>query len=234
MNIEQIPDNFKRALSISAHPDDSEFSAGGTLAHLAKTGVKVTLVVCTDGGKGGRDVDNITEVRYQEQEAAAALLGIRKVIRLDYPDGELTASDDFRDRLIEIIRQTTPDVIFGHHPQTFYKRHGRMAYMGHSDHRAAGSAMLDAIYPRAGSPNFSPGRGGDPWSPAEVWLFDCEKPDHLVDVSQGFSEKIAALQAHDSQQGAGGGLAEGARRLGHYLGSDSQPAEPFVRLILRR
>jgi len=233
VDIQDIPDQFERVLSISAHPDDSEFFTGGTLAHFANKGADVTLVVCTDGAKGGRDIDNAIEIRSVEQDAAANILGINQVIKLGYPDGELTPDERLRVRLIEIIRQVRPDIIFCHHPQTFYKRYGKTALMGHSDHRAAGTALMEAVYPRAGSPNFYPGLGGEPWSPAEIWLYDCENPDHKVDISNGLEQKVKALEAHVSQQGAGGGLPEAARRVSHYLGSETKPAEVFVRLALR-
>ena len=232
MNIDAIPTDFKRALSISAHPDDSEFFAGGTLAHLASSGIEVTLVVCTDGCKGGRGTENIALVRSREQDEAARILGVNEVIKLGYGDGELTPSEDLRTRLIEIIRQEQPDIIFSHHPQTFYKKYGKTALIGHSDHRAAGTALMEAVYPRAGSPNFFPGLGGDPWSPREIWLFDCEEPDFLADIGNDIERKVSALQAHESQHGAGGGLPEAAKRVGQYLGSQSQPAEAFVRLLL--
>jgi LmbE family N-acetylglucosaminyl deacetylase len=45
----------KRILAISAHPDDIEFTSGGSLAHWIDEGWAVSLVVCTDGGKGSQD-----------------------------------------------------------------------------------------------------------------------------------------------------------------------------------
>ncbi|MFP6805888.1 MAG: PIG-L deacetylase family protein [Pseudomonadales bacterium] len=234
MEIQQIPANVERALSISAHPDDSEFFAGGTLAHLTSNGTEVSLVVATDGAKGGRNIDNVARVRRQEQKNAAAELGIKNIISLAYKDGELTPEDAFRVRLIEIIRQVRPDIIFCHHPQTFYKQYKAISVLGHSDHRATGTALMEAVYPRAGSPNFYPGLGGEPWSPREIWLFDCENPDHTVDITAGFAQKIKALEAHISQLGAGGGLPDAARKVGHFHGNESRPAEVFVRLILRK
>ncbi len=233
MDLFPVPTGFERILSISAHPDDSEFFAGGTLAMLAMQGATITLVVCTDGAKGGRNLDDIVRVRHEEQTEAARRLGISKVLRLGYGDGELTPSESFRQQLIELIRQEKPDLVLVHHPRTFYKFYGDRAQIGHSDHRAAGTALLEAVYPRAGSPNFSPGLGGDPWSPAEIWLFDCEDPNHLVDIRTGMDQKVHALEAHRSQHGAGGGLPAAARRVGALHGSASRPAEAFVRLTLR-
>lgn len=220
-------------MSVSAHPDDSEFYAGGTLAAFAARGAEVTLVVCTDGGRGGRGLEDMAGVRHKEQQRAASAIGIARVHTLGYLDGDLAPSDELRDSLIELIRQHRPEIILGHHPATFYVRYGNRVQLGHSDHRAAGTALLNAIYPRAGSPNFSPGQGGDPWYPREVWLFDCEEPDHRVSIGEGFESKLAALAEHESQQGVAGGLTKAARRVAALYGKDDEPAEGFVRLVLR-
>ena len=233
MQLSQLPHNIARVMTVSAHPDDSEFFAGATLAQFAALGSEVTLIVCTDGARGGRGMDDMATIRAQEQDKAAKLLGIDDIHRLGYVDGDLESTNELRDSLIELIRQHRPEIVLCHHPQTFFVKYGARAQPGHSDHRASGVAVLDAIYPRAASPNFLPGRGGEAWLPKEVWLFDCSEPDFVVDVSDGFESKLAALAAHDSQQGVGGGLSKAARRVASLLGNDEQPAEGFVRLVLR-
>ncbi len=225
------PADIERVLSVSAHPDDSEFFAGGTLAQLAAGGATVVLVVCTDGARGGHGVTDIARVREQEQARAAEVLGIGDVRHLGYRDGDLTPSPELRDTLIRIIREVRPQVVLGHHPQTVFTRYGERVQMGHSDHRASAGALLDAIYPRAGSPHFLPGEG-KPYLPEELWLFDCAQPDYLVDVSAGFPRKLAALAEHASQ-GGGGTLRRAAQRVATLLGSELAPAEAFVRLRLR-
>lgn len=234
MKLAGIPAGIERVMSVSAHPDDSEFYAGGTLAQFAAAGAEVTLVVCTDGARGGRGVDDMAAIRAREQSRAADALGIARVDKLGYLDGDLTATDELRDTLVESIRRHRPDIILCHHPATFYVKYGSRVQMGHSDHRAVGTALLNAVYPRAASPNFSPGHGGDPWLPREVWLFDCADADHRVDITEGQSSKLAALAEHDSQQGTAGGLSKAARRVAALLGTDEQPAEGFVRLVLRQ
>lgn len=228
---EPPPSGIERVLSVSAHPDDSEFFAGGTLAELVARGADVTLVVCTDGARGGRGVEDIAAVREREQDEAAAVLGIADVRRLGYRDGDLAPSDELRDHLIRIIREVRPQLVLGHHPQTVFTRYGERVQMGHSDHRASATALLDAIYPRAGSPNFLPGEG-QPHVPDEIWLFDCSAPDFYIDVSAGFENKLAALAKHVSQGGLTS-LRRAAERVARLLGNADTPAEGFVRLKLR-
>ena len=85
--------DIKRALVIGAHPDDNEFGAGGTTAKLAAQGWDITFIVVTNGNKGSHDPGispyQLSEIREQEQRAAAAALGVRRVIFLRNNDGEL-------------------------------------------------------------------------------------------------------------------------------------------------
>lgn len=219
-------------LAVSAHPDDAEFFAGGTLAQLAAQGARVVLVVCTDGSRGGRGLRDPASVREREQAAAAKVLGVSEVVALGFEDGRLEPSERLRERLVESIRRHRPEIVLGHDPRTFFSKGRKRAALGHSDHRASGEALLDAVYPRSGSPNFYPGLGGEPWTPRELWLFDCQEPDHVVDVTEGFPRKLDALRAHASQNAAGGGLLEAAERMGAALGSRERPAEAFLRLVI--
>ena len=73
---------FERVLVVSAHPDDPEFSAGGSVAKLAKDGAQVTYVIVTDGSQGGEDPkqkdSDLAGIRQKEQRAAAKVLGISR------------------------------------------------------------------------------------------------------------------------------------------------------------
>ncbi len=220
---------FERVLAIGAHPDDAEYFAGGTLARLVDAGSHVALVVCTDGARGGRGFEDVARVRSAEQADAARTLGFREHANLGRPDGELSNDDRLRADLALAVRRQRPDLVLSHDPRTLWNVYGGRAHPGHSDHRAAGQAVLDALYPRAASPHFFADQlsepGVEPWYPREVWLFDTAQPDSHIDVSTTFARKLDALRAHVSQN-SGDQLLRGARALGE--------AEPFVRLVLRK
>jgi LmbE family N-acetylglucosaminyl deacetylase len=227
----------RRVLAIGAHPDDVEYFAGATVAALRDAGASVVLLVCTDGSRGGRGLEDAASVRRAEQQNAAAALGLDEWIWLAYRDGELQSGDPLRADLVRQVRRARPDLVLAHDPRTLWTLVGEIAQPGHSDHRAAGQATLDAIYPRAVSPNFHPEQlGGDdgvkPWYPREVWLFDTAQPDLRVDATGRFARKEASLLAHASQEEAVGGLVAAARRLGAHWGTAEAPAEAFVRLRL--
>ncbi|HEY8155657.1 MAG TPA: PIG-L deacetylase family protein [Myxococcota bacterium] len=232
----RIPSGIERALAVSAHPDDAEFFAGGTLAALAEGGAEVALVVCTDGGKGGHEVRDLAKTRRHEQAAAADILGVSEVIHLALPDGGLSAGEPLRELLVAAIRRLRPQLVLAHDPRTWFKPAGDLTALGHSDHRAAGAATLDAVYPRAASPAFYPAQLRDPalapWYPRELWLFDSAQPDFALDVGEGFERKLAALRAHASQERGPGGLVQPARAAAERAGSPEHPVETFARLRL--
>jgi LmbE family N-acetylglucosaminyl deacetylase len=234
---EALPFVPKRVLAIGAHPDDIEYAAGATVAALRDAGAEVVMLICTDGARGGRGLEDAATVRRAEQVRAAELLGVSDWIWLGYPDGTLLAGDPLRSDLIRTIRRVRPELVLAHDPRTLWTRIGDVVHPGHTDHRAAGQATLDAVYPRAVSPNFHPELIGGPealkpWYPRELWLFDTNEPDLRVDATECFARKEASLLAHASQEEAVGGLVAAARALGGHWGSVARPAEAFVRLRL--
>lgn len=101
-------------LVIAAHPDDAEFTSGGSLARWISEGWTVSLIICTDGGKGsqnsGDDLSMVSKTRQTEQEASSRVLGIREVIWLGHPDGQLAqVATRLEEQLTHLIRKYRPD-----------------------------------------------------------------------------------------------------------------------------
>lgn len=232
---EPLPFAPRRVLAVGAHPDDVEFWAGGTVRRLALAGAEVTLVVCSDGGRGGA-VDAPAALRRAEQDAATARLGVAGLVWLGHPDGELAPGDPLRAELSLALRRLRPELVLAHDPHGAWTVVGGLAQLKHSDHRAAGQATIDALYPRGASPHYYPEQlaehGVTPWYPRELWLFDTAAPDLLVDVADTLACKLDALRAHASQEAVADGLVAPARAHAAHWGSAERPAEPFVRLRL--
>ncbi len=184
------------ALSICAHPDDTEFGAGATLAKWAAQGTRICHVVCTDGSKGtwdpNADITQLISTRANEQAAAQRILGGTgsDVWFLGAVDGELENSAVLRRELVALVRTIRPDVIFGHDP---WKR-----YRLHPDHRAAGFLTIDAIV-AARDTFFFPELGLTPHRAHTLLLFEADEADHFEDVAESLPTKVAALLAHTSQ-----------------------------------
>jgi LmbE family N-acetylglucosaminyl deacetylase len=231
---------IERVLAVAAHPDDTEFGFGGTVAKLVADGATVTYVVCTDGSQGGEDPavrdEDLTAVRYREQQAAAEVLGVAEVRFLGYRDGHLTADLEFRRRIVAEIRRARPDVVLTHSPQ---RRLNMPMGVSHPDHLAVGEATLQAVYPDARNPRAFRellSEGLEPHRVKEIWMPAAEG-DHVVDIAGHLERKIEAVHCHASQlgeRGAGNGhgdwIRERARRVGERVGVEY--AEVFERLVV--
>lgn len=205
--------DIARVLVVTAHPDDVDFGAAGTVAAWTKQGVEVAYCVCTDGDAGGFDPavprGEIGGIRQAEQRAAAAEVGVTDVAFLGHPDGRLAPSLELRRDISRQIRRVRPDLVVTQSPQRNFAR----IYASHPDHLAAGEATLCAVYPDARNAFAHPElalEGWEAWSAREVWLMGGEGTDHAVDVTDTYAAKKAALLAHVSQHpgmpGGGPGL----------------------------
>jgi LmbE family N-acetylglucosaminyl deacetylase len=202
----------RRILVITAHPDDVDFSAAGTVALWTDAGIEVTYCVVTDGDAGGHDESvprpAMAQLRRAEQTAAAKHVGVDDLRFLEYPDGRVEATLGLLRDLTRVIRQVRPDRLMCPSPERNYVRLG----ISHPDHRAVGSAALDAVYPDARNPFAFPellaDEGLEPWKVREVWIPVGPAPGHYVDITATFGRKVAALRAHESQTGHMEGLEE--------------------------
>jgi LmbE family N-acetylglucosaminyl deacetylase len=190
-----------RALAVYAHPDDPEVSCGGTLAHWARAGSDVRLVVVNAGDKGSPDAATdpaeLTERRAREVDAAAGVLGLAGVERMGLPDGEVTNDLALRARLVGLIRTHRPDVVVCPDPTAVFFGD---SYVNHRDHREVGWAVVDAVAPAAASPLYFP-ETGPPHHVAGLLLSGTFEPDVWVDISDSLELKVAAVQCHESRVG---------------------------------
>ncbi|MEZ4523419.1 MAG: PIG-L deacetylase family protein [Thermomicrobiales bacterium] len=230
-----VDDSYTSLMIVVAHPDDAEFSSAGTLARFAEEGFDVTIVVCTSGDKGTdrRDITSreLAEMREAEQLEAARRLGVQTTEFLRGGDGELTPDLDLRGKVVRMLRKHRPDIVITHDPFR--------PYALHPDHRAVGTATVDAVYPTARDPLYFPehlDEGYEPHKVAELWLYGSDAPDKFVDISSTIDKKIDALKAHKSQVGTAETLGERIRDRARERGKDQgiEMAESFKVIRLRR
>lgn len=203
----------KVAMAIVAHPDDTEFGCAGTVAAWVREGWEVYYVICSDASGGGpdeaRDVGpearrKVTETRKREQRAAAEVLGVRDVVFLDYPDGQLVPDLKLRRDLVRVMRKYRPTRVIIQSPdRSWTPRLPIPRY--HPDHMAAGEAALAAIYPACQNPWDFPElleEGLMPHRVREIFIMGAPTVNFGVDISETFDTKLAALRAHTSQTAA--------------------------------
>lgn len=209
-------DGVERVLVIIAHPDDAEFWAGGTIGRWTAAGVSVSYCVLTDGAAGGYDPDvprsRIPAIRRAEQETAARLLNVSEVRFLGLSEGGLSPYDDaLHVELVRVIREIRPHRVVTWSPEWNWERFRSC----HPDHRTTGESALRAIYPDAGNrfalTSHHEVAGLEAWSVREAWLINAPHPNHYVDITDSFDQKVDAVAAHDSQVGNRDNLAHELR-----------------------
>ena len=207
-------------LAVFAHPDDESIACGGLLAMCADRGARITLLCATHGENNGGVRDEVWfRERPRELHEAAAILGIRDVVVLDYRDGFLPWAADLSDRIEEEIRRVRPDAVV-----TF----GKDGLYWHPDHIAicdATTAAVDSLghdAPALYYVTLPPGQMrrivDELWSSEEAVarasaLFGVENldafgvgampPSLIIDVSACARRKLAALKCHQSQINGG-------------------------------
>ncbi len=233
---DERPDRF---LVIVAHPDDADFGPAATVARWIDEGSVGELVCCTSGDAGADDADTdplwLARLREDEQRAAAAIVGYRQVHFLHQPDGALENDLPLREQLVRIIREVRPDAVLTPDPTTLFTRDG---HVQHTDHRAAGLAAVDAVYPAARNAMAFPhlAKGGlEPHAVGRIYLFWTNQPDAWVDVSGYVERKLAALRCHASQirdpEGFDARVRERVAAAGHEVGVEA--ADPFRIITLQ-
>ncbi len=195
-----------RAMAIVAHPDDIEFSCAGTLARWIKEGATVSYVLVTSGDVGIADLSLTREeamaIREKEQQAAADAIGVQEVIFLRERDGMVENTMALRKRLVREIRRFKPEAVVVIDPTVLWAGEG---YINHPDHRAAGMAAVDAIFPAAGQPHlFQELReeGLEAHKVRKVYAMNWgegDKSTTYINISDTIDLKIAALREHKSQ-----------------------------------
>jgi LmbE family N-acetylglucosaminyl deacetylase len=187
------------ALAISPHPFDNDWGMAGTVAHWIKEGKDVVYVICTTGDKASTDInvqaEDLAKTRRTEQMEAARILGVREVVFLNYPDLGLEYTPEFRKELLELILKYRPEVVTTCDPSP-------TLFMSNPDHRVAGRAVLDAVWPYALAPNAYRdliAEGLQPHKVKQVLLWASAQTNFKVDITATFETKMAAIRCHKSQ-----------------------------------
>lgn len=228
----------QKVLVVGAHADDIDVTAGGTVAAWTQAGAGVEYLVITDGSKGSAEADmdsaRLVRLRQAEQQAAAEILGAHKVHFLGYEDGLLEVTMDLKRDIVRVIREVRPDTVVVMDPTMIYSE--EYGYINHPDHRAAGQATLDAVFPLARDhlsfPDLLTHDHLEPHKVSHVLLTHFNKQNCWVDISQTFDLKLTAMLKHasqvDNQQQMKDMLRTRAEHAGQQAGC--RYAEGFVRI----
>lgn len=227
-------------LGIAAHPDDLDFGASGTMAKYAAAGAEVHYLILTDGSKGSSDLKmstlELVKLREDEQRAAVKIIGGKSVEFLGFPDGGLEVTMELKKQIARVIRSIKPDIVITMDPSMLYS--SKLGFINHPDHRAAGQATLDAVFPLARDHLSFPELFADGYEPhitPTVLLINFDSRNYVVDITDTFETKIAALKAHTSQipniEEVRAWMTAMSAEIGQEYGC--KLAEAFVRIDIR-
>lgn len=230
-----MADRIERVMVITAHPDDSEFGAGGTVAKFVKEGREVVYCIVTNGNKGSSDrtmtPERLALIRAEEQRNAARVLGVEQVAFLGYPDGEVEDTRDLRRDVSREIRRFRPDLVVCQNPNRTYNLGA-----SHRDHRTVGGVVLDCVYPLARDhlafPELLP--QFEPHKVREVYVMQWNEPHVVNDISEVIDLKLKALACHASQFKDFAAVEARVRQRSKELGAARgyAYAEAFDRIVI--
>ncbi|MFX1564800.1 MAG: PIG-L deacetylase family protein [Promethearchaeota archaeon] len=184
-------------LVVEAHPDDATLFAGGTIAKLAKMGHRIVNLCTTYGEKGTLDPtmtqEAMIEIEKEESKRAANVLGVKEVLYLGIPDGEVVAHLELRRSYTEVIRQVCPDIVLSFDPHD--------PYDPHPDHQATGRTIYEACYTSHLHLYFPEQlkKGLNPHIVTKYFGWNSPTPNTFVDIGGTVETKIQALFQYESQ-----------------------------------
>jgi N-acetylglucosamine malate deacetylase 1 len=174
-------------LAIGAHPDDVEISMGGAICVFKHQGYKVGIC---DLSRGESGTYGSAELRQKELKAANKILSIDKRITLDLPDGNIRNTEEARLKMIEVIRELRPEIVF-----SFVTEVTR-----HPDHAHAGEIVRESVF-LAGLEKIK--TKFPPFRPSQLIYFPellvTRNPDFVIDITDYFETKVDSIKAYGSQ-----------------------------------
>ena len=188
-------ETIERVLVVVAHPDDAEYGTSAAVATWTSAGVDVAYLLLTAGEAGmQRPPEEAGPLRAEEQQAACAAVGVKRLTILDFPDGTLEYSLPLREAIAREIRHFRPDVVVGGTGQL-----DTPWGFDHADHRAAGLATIDAVRDADNRWVFPQllRDGLEPWGPKWLFAVGSSHPSHHVAVTEdGRDRAVTSLAAH--------------------------------------
>lgn len=189
-------------LAFGAHPDDIELGCAGTLIKLARLGYRTAAVTLTRGESGTRGTP---EIRAREFEAATQHMLLTHHRTLDLPDAAIAETQLNKLKLVRVIRELQPRLVATVHWQSRHPDHI------HTSNLVREAAVLSGLKNLDLKPLLESGLSSDEqnavqaapaWYPRRVLFYPerYEAPiSFIVDISEAFEQKMAAIRAHESQ-----------------------------------
>jgi N-acetylglucosamine malate deacetylase 1 len=175
-------------LVIAPHPDDAELGMGGAILKFKAEGRRVGILDLTDGEPTPH---GSPELRRRETAAATKILGVDWRDNLGLPNRRLEATLDARAKLAGVLRTLRPTWLFAPY-----------WIDAHPDHVAA-TELIEAA--RFWSKLTKTDLPGEPFHPKRIYNYYCvhlklaPRPAFVLDISEHWEQKLAAIRCYESQ-----------------------------------
>ncbi len=180
----------KRLLVFAPHPDDDILGCGGSIAKYSAECASICIVYLSSGEAGGIQNEDLKSIRAEEARKAAAVLGIDDLVFMNLPDGRIEVQAEALDRVVALLRQKRPYVLYLPHAADL-----------HRDHLKTNELVMEACRRSAGP--WHPQCGKEPWEVAWILAYEIWSPlakiNYVEDITQQMPKKIKALRQHKSQ-----------------------------------
>ena len=177
-------------LAFGAHPDDVELGAGGLLASHANAGAATGIVDLTEGEMGTR---GNAEIRKEEARNAGHILGCKIRLNMSMPDGQISYDHESQLKVAKIIRKYQPEIVLMNAPTDRHPDHGRASKLIEEACFLAGLNKIEL---------YDNGLPLAAWRPKTMYKylqFYNLEPNLVVDITDGFVQKMESVRAHKSQ-----------------------------------
>lgn len=181
-----------KILVLAPHPDDDVLGCGGSIINHLQKEDEVTVLFLTSGDAGDLffSKEELASIRKQEARQAADVIGVKNLIFLDIPDGQIEYSQQNLIKIIEKIREVQPDIMYLPHAKEVHRDHANTFILGkEAIVRAAANSYQEC--------------NGYPWYVPTVLCYEVwtplEEVQYIVDISANIDKKLEALREHISQ-----------------------------------
>ncbi len=177
-------------LVLAAHPDDAELSCSGTILKHIQMGKKVGIIDLTQGELGSRGT---IETRYAEAKKASEILGIAVRENLKLADGFFQNDKESQLAIIRMIRKYQPEIVLANAIHDRHPDHGKGARIAVDACFLSGLRMIETALN---------GENQAVWRPKNLYHYIQDQyitPDFVVDISDFWETKKAAIRAYETQ-----------------------------------
>ena len=178
-------------LAFGVHPDDIELSCAGTLLVEKRNGKKVGIIDLTKGELGTR---GNAQIRKEEAENSAVILGVDVRENLEMADGFFKNDEENKVKIIKVLRKYRPEIILCNAPEDRHPDHGRSADLVNDAAFLSGLKKIET--------NDEQGSLQEAWRPKYVFNYIQDiylNPAFVIDISDVFDKKIEAIEAFSTQ-----------------------------------